>query len=260
MTILLDADGPFKGCEDGHSQRPLEPLPCESPQPGGATTGPATASAHAGDRRHIAPADSQHHGRAARRRRLSAALGTGYLPLGTTAHKQGRIAGENALGRTREFAGSLGTQVVKIFDLVAARTGLRDHEATAAGFDPLTVASQADDHKAYYPGSHRITMRYTGDRRTGQLLGVQLVGHRSASLSVEAPQGCKRCRLLLGDECGRLTAANWSALPDTVSHVGASYVGCVASRRGRHLEREDQPRDLPAGCRPTFDANRPAPP
>jgi NADPH-dependent 2,4-dienoyl-CoA reductase/sulfur reductase-like enzyme len=54
-------------------------------------------------------------------------LGTSYLPLGTTAHKQGRVAGENALGASREFAGSLGTQVVKIFDLVAARTGLRDH-------------------------------------------------------------------------------------------------------------------------------------
>ena len=63
-------------------------------------------------------------------------LGTTYLPLGTTAHKQGRIAGENALGGTREFAGSLGTQVVKVFDLVAARTGLRDHEATARRLRP----------------------------------------------------------------------------------------------------------------------------
>ena len=63
-------------------------------------------------------------------------LGETYLPLGTTAHKQGRVAGENALGGTREFAGSLGTQVVKIFDQAAARTGLRDHEATAAGFEP----------------------------------------------------------------------------------------------------------------------------
>src|SRR6266550_4674446 len=78
-------------------------------------------------------------------------------PLGTTAHKQGRIAGENALGGNREFAGSLGTQVVKIFDQPAARTGLRDHEAEAAGFDPVTVGSEADDHKAYSPGSHRIT-------------------------------------------------------------------------------------------------------
>jgi len=53
-------------------------------------------------------------------------LGDTYLPLGTTAHKQGRVAGENALGGNRQFAGSLGTQVVKIFDQAAARTGLRD--------------------------------------------------------------------------------------------------------------------------------------
>ena len=110
-------------------------------------------------------------------------LRSSYLPLGTTAHKQGRIAGENALGGSREFAGSLGTQVVKVFDLVAARTGLRDTEAASAGFDPVTVGSQTDDHKAYYPGSHKIAMRYTGDRRTGQLLGVQLVGHLGSEIA-----------------------------------------------------------------------------
>ncbi len=110
-------------------------------------------------------------------------LGETYLPLGTTAHKQGRVAGENAAGGTREFAGSLGTQVVKIFDQAAARTGLRDHEAAAAGFDPVTIGSEADDHKAYYPGSHRITMRVTGDRATGRLLGLQLFGHRHAEIA-----------------------------------------------------------------------------
>jgi NADPH-dependent 2,4-dienoyl-CoA reductase/sulfur reductase-like enzyme len=106
-------------------------------------------------------------------------LGDSYLLLGTTAHKQGRIAGESALGGTREFAGSLGTQVVKILDHAAARTGLRDHEAAGAGFEPLTVESD-DDPKAYYPGSHRIRMRITGDRSTGRLLGVQLFGHRES--------------------------------------------------------------------------------
>jgi NADPH-dependent 2,4-dienoyl-CoA reductase/sulfur reductase-like enzyme len=110
-------------------------------------------------------------------------LGETYLPLGTTAHKQGRVAGENAAGGHRQFAGSLGTQVVKVFDQAAARTGLRDHEAAAAGFDPVTVAAEADDHKAYYPGSHRIAMRFTGDRATGRLLGVQLFGHRHAEIA-----------------------------------------------------------------------------
>ena len=110
-------------------------------------------------------------------------LGETYLPLGTTAHKQGRVAGENALGGNRQFAGSLGTQVVKIFDQAAARTGLRDHEAAAAGFDPVTTETAADDHKAYYPGSHRITIRVTGDRATGRLLGMQLFGHKNAEIA-----------------------------------------------------------------------------
>lgn len=105
-------------------------------------------------------------------------LGTTYLPLGTTAHKQGRVAGQNALGGTARFAGSLGTQVVKVFDLVAARTGLREHEAAAAGFAPVTTTATPDDHKAYYPGAHPITIRVTGDQHTGRLLGAQLIGAR----------------------------------------------------------------------------------
>jgi NADPH-dependent 2,4-dienoyl-CoA reductase/sulfur reductase-like enzyme len=100
-----------------------------------------------------------------------------YLPLGSTAHKQGRVAGENAVGGTHEFAGTLGTQVVKIFDLVIARTGLRDQEAAQAGFDPFTVESSIWDHKVYYPDAREIQIRVTGDRKTGRLLGAQMLGH-----------------------------------------------------------------------------------
>lgn len=105
-------------------------------------------------------------------------LGTTYLPLGTTAHKQGRVAGENALGGDRRFGGVVGTQVVKVFDLVAARTGLRDHEALAAGLTPRTTDAVADDHKRYYPGAQPISFRITGDAASGRLLGAQLVGRR----------------------------------------------------------------------------------
>ena len=114
-----------------------------------------------------------------------------YLPLGTTAHKQGRIAGETAVGGRASFAGSLGTQVVKVFDLAVARTGLRDQEARAAGFDPVTVGSVELDHKAYYPGAHRLHLRITGDRQTGQLLGAQLLGDQRAQVAkrVDIPAG-----------------------------------------------------------------------
>jgi NADPH-dependent 2,4-dienoyl-CoA reductase/sulfur reductase-like enzyme len=106
-----------------------------------------------------------------------------YLPLGTTSHKQGRVAGENAVGGDRQFAGSLGTQVVKVFDLAIARTGLRESEAAEAGFGPKTVASRQWDHKAYYPGARELNFRITGDDETGRLLGAQLLGHWQASLA-----------------------------------------------------------------------------
>lgn len=110
-------------------------------------------------------------------------LGTTYLPLGTTSHKQGRIAGENAVGGDRPFAGSVGTQVVKVFDVVAARTGLRQRDAGAAGLRATTVASTADDHKRYYPGSHPLHFRLTGDTDDHRLLGAQLVGRRGSEVA-----------------------------------------------------------------------------
>jgi NADPH-dependent 2,4-dienoyl-CoA reductase/sulfur reductase-like enzyme len=106
-----------------------------------------------------------------------------YLPLGTTSHKQGRVAGENAIGGNAEFGGVVGTQVVKVFELAIARTGLLDREASQAGFDPLTIGSEFWDHKVYYPGATKLYFRVTGDRSTGKLLGAQIVGSWKAEVS-----------------------------------------------------------------------------
>jgi Pyridine nucleotide-disulphide oxidoreductase, dimerisation domain len=64
-----------------------------------------------------------------------------------------------------------------------ARTGLRDAEAAAAGHDPVTIGSEEFDHKAYYPGAHRLHLRITGDRSTGRLLGAQVVGDHRAQVA-----------------------------------------------------------------------------
>jgi NADPH-dependent 2,4-dienoyl-CoA reductase/sulfur reductase-like enzyme len=106
-----------------------------------------------------------------------------YMPLGTTAHKQGRVAGENSVGGDRMFTGIVGTQIVRVFDVVIAATGLRDQAATSAGYRPLTVAATADDHKRYYPGATPIHMRITGDAYTGRILGAQLVGRLGAEIA-----------------------------------------------------------------------------
>ena len=106
-----------------------------------------------------------------------------YLPLGTVAHKQGRIAGENALGGSAEFDGTLGTQSVKIFDKVVARTGLNEKEARDAGFDPATADLETWDHKVYYPPAHKLYIRVTADRTTGRLLGAQMIGAYGTEVS-----------------------------------------------------------------------------
>ena len=106
-----------------------------------------------------------------------------YLPLGTTAHKQGRVAGENAVGGEREFAGSLGTQVVKLFNLVIARTGLRQDEARSERLEAVTTEVAVNDHKAYYPGATTIRCHVTGNAKTGHLLGAQIMGTWGAEIS-----------------------------------------------------------------------------
>ena len=106
-----------------------------------------------------------------------------WLPLGTTAHKQGRVAGANAAGGSREFAGSLGTQCVKVFDRVAARTGLKESEAVSVDFSPASTDLDVPDHKAYYPGAKTLHIRITGDRITGKLLGAQIIGPYGAEIA-----------------------------------------------------------------------------
>ena len=104
-------------------------------------------------------------------------VGDAYIPYGTTAHKQGRVAGENAAGGSRRFAGTLGTQLVKVFDHAVGRTGLLDAEAIAAGFDPRTVRVDTDDRSSYYPGSRELSVILTGDLRTRRLIGAQFFGN-----------------------------------------------------------------------------------
>jgi NADPH-dependent 2,4-dienoyl-CoA reductase/sulfur reductase-like enzyme len=106
-----------------------------------------------------------------------------YLPLGTSVHRQGRVAGESAVGGNREYAGLLGTQVVKVFDLAVARTGLLEREAQAEGSSSLTVQTEGWDHKACYPGAHRLFIRVAGDRETGRLFGAPILGHWNSQVA-----------------------------------------------------------------------------
>lgn len=113
-------------------------------------------------------------------------LGETYLPLGTTAHKQGRVAGANIVGRESHFAGIIGSQVLRAFDVIVARTGLLPNEATVAGFTPITTTAVVDDHKGYFPGAEKMTIRVTADKESHKILGAQLVGKYGSEVAKRA--------------------------------------------------------------------------
>ncbi len=107
-----------------------------------------------------------------------------YIPLGTTANKQGRVAGENAAGGRARFAGIVGTAAVKVFNLEVARTGLNRTQAQAAGFR-TAVASISGASRARYLGGQEITTRLIADRATGRLLGAQMAGPEGVAKRID---------------------------------------------------------------------------
>jgi NADPH-dependent 2,4-dienoyl-CoA reductase/sulfur reductase-like enzyme len=106
-----------------------------------------------------------------------------HIALGTVSHKQGRLAAEAALGHERSFPGVVGTQVVKVFDRIVARSGLLEQEALDNGFDVMTTDLELSDRNTYYPGATPMRIRVVGRRDTGQLLGAQILGHRQSEIA-----------------------------------------------------------------------------
>lgn len=102
-----------------------------------------------------------------------------YIPLGTTANKQGRVAGENVAGGDAVFHGVAGTAVAKVFGLEVARTGLTERQAREEGFEPLSTTVKAASQAHYYPGGGPLHVRLVF-RKDGHLLGAQMVGKGAA--------------------------------------------------------------------------------
>ncbi|MEU1247028.1 FAD-dependent oxidoreductase [Micromonospora arida] len=108
-----------------------------------------------------------------------------HVPLGTHANKQGRIAGINIGGGYATFAGVIGTAVTKVCDLEVGRTGLREREAAAAGFEFVSVIAESTNRAGYYPGARPMTVKLIAERPSGRLLGAQIVGWSEAAKRID---------------------------------------------------------------------------
>ncbi len=99
-----------------------------------------------------------------------------WIPLGSTANKQGRVAGVNLCGGHAVFPGVLGTAIFKVFDFNVAKTGLGMKEAEREGFQPIQAIVKGYDRAHYYPGGKESTLKVIADQATGKILGAQAIG------------------------------------------------------------------------------------
>ncbi|WP_305789465.1 FAD-dependent oxidoreductase [Symbioplanes lichenis] len=109
-----------------------------------------------------------------------------HAPLGTHANKQGRVAGINLGGGYATFPGVIGTAVTKVCELEVARTGLTEKEADQAGFAFVTSTVESTSRAGYYPGASEMTIKLIAERRTGMLLGAQIVGREEAAKRIDS--------------------------------------------------------------------------
>ncbi|HWR47108.1 MAG TPA: FAD-dependent oxidoreductase, partial [Pseudonocardiaceae bacterium] len=108
-----------------------------------------------------------------------------HVALGTHANKHGRVIGTNLGGGYATFPGVVGTAVSKVCDLEVARTGLLEAEARVVGFQPVSVTVRSTTRAGYFPGAVPITVKMIAERRTGRLLGAQLVGREGSGKRVD---------------------------------------------------------------------------
>ncbi len=122
-----------------------------------------------------------------------------YIPLGSTANKQGRVAGENAAGGRATFGGVVGTMVVRCFDLAVATTGLTAARARALGYQVQETLIRATDISHYFPGAADIHVKLVVDGETGRLLGGQIAGQKGVAKRIDVLATALHHRMTVAD-------------------------------------------------------------
>ncbi len=107
-----------------------------------------------------------------------------WIPLGSTANKEGRVAAVNLCGGSEDFEGVLGSAVTRYFNLNISMSGLSEKEAQKLGYDTVSVIVTKKDKAGYMPEVENITLKLIADRRSHRVLGAQAIGCGDADKKV----------------------------------------------------------------------------
>ena len=124
-----------------------------------------------------------------------------WVPLALRANRAGWAVADNICGKEVELPGVAGTAVFKVFDLEVARTGLSMEEAIKSGFDPAKVIIKARSRAHAHPGASFIRVQMIGDKKTGRLLGAQMVGKEGVAHRINALAVALHSRMTVEEFC-----------------------------------------------------------
>jgi NADPH-dependent 2,4-dienoyl-CoA reductase/sulfur reductase-like enzyme len=110
-----------------------------------------------------------------------------WVPLALRANRAGWAVADNVAGKRTELPGIVGSAVFKVFDLQVARTGLSTADAEKFGFEPVEMVIKSRSRAHAHPGSTTMHLQIVGDRKSGRLLGMQIVGREGAVHRIKAP-------------------------------------------------------------------------
>jgi len=108
-----------------------------------------------------------------------------YIPLGTTANKQGKVAGANAAGGHAAFKGVLGTGIARVMEMEVSRTGLSENECKALELNFVSKRIKSHTAAGYAPESKEMYLKLIADQNSGRLLGGQIVGYAGSAKRID---------------------------------------------------------------------------
>jgi len=142
--------------------------------------------------------------------------------LAGPANKQARIAADNALGRKSIFAGTLGTSVVKVFDMVLASTGVNEKFLKKHDIPYLVSYTHSGSHAGYYPGATNTSVKILFSPGTGKVLGAQIVGRKGVDKRIDVLATAIRAKMTVFDleELELAYAPPYSSAKDPINICG----------------------------------------
>lgn len=107
------------------------------------------------------------------------------IPLANLANRHGRITADHIAGKNVREVASIGTAIVKVFDLAVASTGWNAKRLSAAGRNFKEIHTHPNSHATYYPGATQFALKLIFDPKSGEILGAQGVGRDSVDKRID---------------------------------------------------------------------------